>query len=59
MTGKQLIKLLVEKGWVLDRVSGSHHIMVKGEQTLSVPIHGKKDLGRGLLSSLMKQGGLK
>jgi predicted RNA binding protein YcfA (HicA-like mRNA interferase family) len=59
MTGKQLIKLLVEQGWVLDRISSSHHIMVKGKQTISVPVHGKKDLGKGLLNALMKQGGLK
>ncbi len=34
-------------------------IMVKQEKTLSVPVHGKKDLGKGLLNALMKQGGLK
>lgn len=47
------------KGWVPDRISGSHHIMVKGKHTLSVPVHGNKDLGKGLLNALMRQGGLK
>jgi predicted RNA binding protein YcfA (HicA-like mRNA interferase family) len=47
MSGKQLIKLLKDKGWVLDRIEGSHHIMVKGDKTLSVPVHGNKDLGKG------------
>jgi predicted RNA binding protein YcfA (HicA-like mRNA interferase family) len=59
MTGKQLIRLLKDHGWELERIQGSHHIMVKGEKTLSVPVHGIKDLGKGLLHALMKQGGLK
>jgi predicted RNA binding protein YcfA (HicA-like mRNA interferase family) len=59
VTGKQLIKLLMEQGWNLDRVSGSHHIMIKGNKTISVPVHGNRDLGKGLLNALMKQGGLK
>ncbi|MDA8091531.1 MAG: type II toxin-antitoxin system HicA family toxin [Nitrospiraceae bacterium] len=59
MTGKQLIKLLQEMGWRLDRIEGSHHILGKGDKTLSVPVHSSKDLGKGLLHALMKQGGLK
>jgi predicted RNA binding protein YcfA (HicA-like mRNA interferase family) len=46
MSGKQLIKLLKDKGWILDRLEGSHHIMVKGDKTLSVPVHKNKDLGK-------------
>jgi predicted RNA binding protein YcfA (HicA-like mRNA interferase family) len=59
MTGKQLIKLLKHNGWELERIQSSHHIMVKGAKTLSVPVHGNKDLGKGLLHALQKQGGLK
>jgi len=59
MTGKQLIKLLKDHGWELERIQGSHHIMVKRKKTLSVPVHGNKDLGKGLLHALIKQGGLK
>jgi len=57
--GKQLIKLIQQNGWRLDRVEGSHHILTKGDRTLSVPVHGSKDLGKSLLHALMKQGGLK
>jgi predicted RNA binding protein YcfA (HicA-like mRNA interferase family) len=53
------MKLLQQNGWRLDRVEGSHHILIKGDKTLSVPVHGSKDLGKGLLLALMKQGGLK
>ncbi len=59
MTGKELLKLLERDGWSLDRISGSHHIMIKGSKTLSVPVHGNKALGKGLLNKLMKVGGLK
>jgi predicted RNA binding protein YcfA (HicA-like mRNA interferase family) len=58
MTGTELVALLKKKGWQVDRIKGSHHIMMKGSKTLSVPVHGKKDLGKGLLRALMKQGGL-
>jgi len=59
MNGKQFIKLLQQNGWSLDRVEGSHHILIKGDKTLSIPVHSSKDLGKGLLHALMKQGGLK
>jgi predicted RNA binding protein YcfA (HicA-like mRNA interferase family) len=59
VTGKQLISLLQQNGWHIDRVEGSHHILVKRDKTLSVPVHGNKDLGKGILHVLMKQGGLK
>jgi predicted RNA binding protein YcfA (HicA-like mRNA interferase family) len=59
VNGKQFIKLLKENGWYLDRVEGSHHILVNGSKTLTVPVHGNKDIGKGLLHALMKQGGLK
>ena len=59
MDGKELIKLLKRNGWTLDRISGSHHIMIKGNKTLTVPVHGSKDLPKGLLNALLKDGGLK
>jgi predicted RNA binding protein YcfA (HicA-like mRNA interferase family) len=32
MTGNELIAFLKKKGWRLDRIKGSHHIMVKGSK---------------------------
>lgn len=56
MTGKKLIKLMKKNGWVLDRVSGSHHVMIKeGRRSVPVPVHGNKDLPKGLLKAIMKQ----
>lgn len=59
MNGKQMIKLLEKNGFKLDRITGSHHIMIKGEITLPVPVHGSKDLKKGLEFSLLKRAGLK
>lgn len=59
MTGKEVLSLLKKNGWALDRISGSHHIMTKGIKTLSVPVHGNKDVPTGLLQKLLKEAGLK
>jgi len=59
MTGRELVRLLEKDGWVLDRIKGSHHIMIKDNKTLLVPVHSSKDLGKGLLNKLLKEGGLK
>jgi len=59
MTGKELVKLLEQRGWTLDRIQGSHYIMAKQSKTLSVPVHGKQDLGKGILNKLLKAGGIK
>ncbi|MES0490355.1 MAG: type II toxin-antitoxin system HicA family toxin [Leptospirales bacterium] len=59
MSGKQLLKLLEANDWSLDRINGSHHIMIKGNKTLVVPVHGKKDLPKGTLNKILKLGGLK
>lgn len=59
MSGKELVKLLTKNGWMLERVQGSHHIMVKGDKTITVPVHGNQDLKPGLLGAILKQAGLK
>ena len=60
MTGKQLKKILGENGWLLDRISGSHHIMIReGSRSIPVPIHGSTDLPKGLVHAILKQAGIK
>ncbi|MDR1093441.1 MAG: type II toxin-antitoxin system HicA family toxin [Clostridiales bacterium] len=56
MKGKDLVKLLKKEGWELDRINGSHHIMVKGDKTLSVPCH-NTDMKLGTCNALLKQAG--
>jgi predicted RNA binding protein YcfA (HicA-like mRNA interferase family) len=59
VTGKEVIKILEKHGWQMLRVSGSHHRMGKGHLRTTVPIHGKRDLGKGLISTIEKQTGVK
>jgi predicted RNA binding protein YcfA (HicA-like mRNA interferase family) len=60
VNGRQLIDILKEFGWRLDRIKGSHHILVKpGKRSIPVPVHGSKDLPPGLISAILKQAGIK
>ena len=59
MTGKELIKILKAEGWILDRIFGSHHIMIKeGERSIPIPVHGKKDIHIGLAKKILKRSGI-
>ena len=60
MNSKQLIKQLENDGWTLRGVKGSHHIYVHPLKPghLSVP-HPQHDMGKGLVSKILKQAGLK
>lgn len=53
-----LIRELMQAGWMLDRVRGSHHVFTKlGHRSIVVP-HPRKDLGRGLIAAIRRQAGL-
>lgn len=56
ISGKRLCKLVEQKGWVLQRVTGSHHIYESPNtgQILSIPVHRNQDLKVGTLKALMK-----
>lgn len=60
ISGKTLAKGLERGGWILLRITGSHHIYGKpgSEIRLSVPIHGNKPLKTGLMRYLLKTAGL-
>ena len=59
MNGKQVLKILNENGWQVLRINGSHHRLGKGYLKTSVPVHGKRDLGVGLIKAIEKQTGVK
>jgi predicted RNA binding protein YcfA (HicA-like mRNA interferase family) len=40
MSGKDCVKLLKKYGWIVDRIQGSHHIMLKNGMVIPVPVHG-------------------
>ena len=47
MSGKELVKKAQEAGWEIDRIASDHYIMVKGKQTVSIPVtQGNLDIPR-------------
>ena len=56
VSGKHFATLAEQKGWLLARINGSHHIYVMDGRTerLVIPIHGNQTLKTGLQRSLMK-----
>ena len=58
MKDKEVLRLLLKNGWKEISVKGSHHKIKKGDQTITVPVHGK-DMDKGLMQAILKQAGLK
>ncbi len=59
MTGIQVIKILNQHGWQVLRIRGSHYQLGKHQLRTTVPVHGKRDLGMGLLKKIEKDTGVK
>ena len=59
LTPQKIVKVLEKKGFVLDRVKGSHHIYynLETKRRAVVPIH-KRDLPKGTLFEILKQSGI-
>jgi predicted RNA binding protein YcfA (HicA-like mRNA interferase family) len=58
VTNKQVMKILKQHGWTLDRVSGSHYVFEKsGLRPVPVPYHGSKDLG-DFAKEILKEAGI-
>ena len=58
MKDKDPLKALMKDGREVIRVSGSHHVVKKDDQTEVIPIHGR-DVPTGLLNKILKRTGLK
>lgn len=58
MKGKDLVKVLQQNGWRIDRINGSHHVMKKSDRTEIIPVH-NTDIPTGLLNKILKRTGLK
>jgi len=61
MNVRDILKMLSEDGWLLDRTRGSHHRYKHPAKPGLVTVPGKPndDLGPGTLNSMLKQAGLK
>ncbi len=57
----RVIRALMRAGFVVDRIAGSHYLLRHREsagRAVTVPYHGKRDLKRGTLRSIIRQAGL-
>jgi predicted RNA binding protein YcfA (HicA-like mRNA interferase family) len=59
MNGNDVIRRLKAEGWQQVRVRGSHHLMEKDGKVIPVPVHGSKEIGKGLLAEIERQTGVK
>lgn len=56
---KQLIRALERAGWELDRVRGSHYVMVHPDEQRAVPVpNHNRDLKAGTLASILRSTGI-
>jgi len=50
---------LRKRGWEIKSQRGSHVKLIKGKKITEVPVHGNRDLGKGLIKAIEKQTGEK
>ena len=60
VTGREAVRAFERIGFRHVRTNGSHYIMKRASHRflLSVPVHGKKNIGVGLLMKLIQDAGL-
>lgn len=61
VNGRTVIRALAKAGFTVDRIVGSHHILVSSSEpprVLTVPVHGARDLKPGTLRAIIRQAGL-
>ena len=54
--GRDVIRALAKKGYVVSRIRGSHHVLSHEDgTTIVVPVHGAETLGPGLLRDILNE----
>jgi predicted RNA binding protein YcfA (HicA-like mRNA interferase family) len=59
--GRQVIRALEREGFQIVRTKGSHHFLRKdgaSRRSVTVPVHGNRDLAPGTLRAIIDQAGL-
>ena len=59
MNANQFKRWLAEQGCVFEPGKGGHLKVRRGDRRSVLPMHGRKDLGKGLVEAIKKQLGLK
>ncbi len=60
VSGGRVVRALTRAGFVLDRIVGSHHVLIRPAnplRTVTVPVHGDRDLKPGTLRAIIRQAG--
>jgi predicted RNA binding protein YcfA (HicA-like mRNA interferase family) len=56
ISGKDFIKIIENLGFQLTRINGSHHRFKHQDgRTTTIPVHGNKDLPKGLIRTIIKE----
>lgn len=59
LSGRGIIRALVRAGWVVDRIRGSHDVLVSPDGRRGVvPVHGAVTLPVGTIEGIIDQTGL-
>ncbi len=55
VSGREIVQALRRAGWELERIRGSHHIMISpDDRTVSVPVHGNQTLPVGTIGGIIE-----
>jgi predicted RNA binding protein YcfA (HicA-like mRNA interferase family) len=60
VSGRNVVRALTRAGFVIDRIVGSHHVMMRPNDlagTVTVPVHSGRDLKPGTLRAIIRQAG--
>jgi len=60
VSGKRVVQALTRSGFRIERIAGSHHLLVFGgdpARAVTVPVHANRDLKPGTLRSIIRQTG--
>jgi predicted RNA binding protein YcfA (HicA-like mRNA interferase family) len=60
VSGRRTLRALLRAGFVVDRIVGSHHVLVypaDPTRTVTVPVHGNRDLKPGTLRGVIRRAG--
>jgi predicted RNA binding protein YcfA (HicA-like mRNA interferase family) len=61
VSGKDVVRVLMRAGFVVNRIVGSHHLLANPDdpaRAVTVPVHANRDLKPGTLRSIIRQTGL-
>jgi predicted RNA binding protein YcfA (HicA-like mRNA interferase family) len=60
VSGPEMCRLIETRGWVFQRIKGSHRIYSKpGERKIiAIPVHGNRDLKPGLANRIARDAGI-